>query len=88
MGNFIRFIKQSLETIQNDIQVPVLVGSNSGEGILNSGKYILQPDLLGEEYADEVDWDEDKGPFYIFDRYCSLIRIYKRKTPFVSGFLP
>ena len=82
MGNFIRCIQLLLETIRNVIEVPVLVGSNSGEGILNSGKYILQPDLLGEEYAEEVNWDEDKGPFYIFDRYCELIKINKRKPPF------
>ena len=30
--------------------VPVLVGANSGEGILNSAQYILRPDLLAEHF--------------------------------------
>ena len=46
----------------------MLVGANSGEGILNSGEYILRPQLLNEEFAETAYWDEDKGPFYIFDR--------------------
>ena len=55
--------------IESNFKVPVLVGSNSGEGILNSGEYILKPDLLAEEYADPDYWDQEKGPYYIFDRY-------------------
>ena len=54
---------------ESNFKVPVLVGSNSGEGILNSGEHILNPDLLAEEYADPEYWDQEKGPYYMFDRY-------------------
>ena len=52
----------------------MLVGSNSGEGILNSGKYILQPDLLAQEFQDPEYWDEEMGPFFIFDRCLDNVK--------------
>ena len=52
----------------------MLVGSNSGEGILNSGKYILQPDLLTQEFQDPEYWDEEMGPFFIFDRCLDNVK--------------
>jgi len=52
----------------NFSRVPVLIGSNSGEGILNAGDYIQRPELLGEEFSDVRVWDEVRGPVYIFDR--------------------
>jgi len=54
-------------------KVPILVGSNSGEGVLNSGRYILRPQLLDEDFVEPATtWDEDLGPFYIFDRIPAL----------------
>ena len=41
--------------------MPVLIGSNSGEGILNAGDYIQRPELLGEEFSDVRVWDEVRG---------------------------
>ena len=49
-------------------QVAVIIGSNSGEGILNSGKYIKDPELLDSEFSNEEYWDSEMGPFFIFDR--------------------
>ena len=45
----------------NFSRVPVLIGSNSGEGILNAGDYIQRPELLGEEFSDVRVWDEERG---------------------------
>ena len=45
----------------NFSRVPVLIGSNSGEGILNAGDYIQRPELLGEEFSDVRVWDEVRG---------------------------
>ena len=45
----------------NFSRVPVLMGSNSGEGILNAGDYIQRPELLGEEFSDVRVWDEVRG---------------------------
>merc|ERR1712110_1305668 len=54
-------------------KVPILVGSNSGEGVLNSGRYILRPQLLDEDFSEPATtWDKDLGPFYIFDRIPAL----------------
>ena len=76
-GQFHKVLREFSEKINPVIKVPVLVGSNSGEGILNSGKYILQPDLLDKEYADDTHWDDDKGPFYIFDRFSRKLVLKK-----------
>jgi len=54
-------------------KVPVLVGANSGEGVLNSGRYILRPSLLDEDFSQpESSWGNNLGPFYIFDRISAL----------------
>jgi len=53
-------------------KVPILIGSNSGEGILNAAEYIKKPELLAEEFNDVKYWDEVRGPTYIFDRETRL----------------
>ena len=54
-------------------KVPVLIGTNSGEGILNAQEYIKTPELLGEEFSDVGYWDQVRGPVYIFDREPRLM---------------
>ena len=67
------------ETPENLLQrgefskVPILIGTNSGEGILNAQEYIKTPELLGEEFNDVSYWDQVRGPVYIFDREPRLM---------------